>query len=90
MNSVFEMILTAICVAIVLAATYLFSNRISQKRVARDFKHPKDILTAVDVYVHYGRRSAAVKLLEDGLERYPDNAALKGRLEELSGSDADK
>lgn len=83
MSSVFEMILTGIVVAIVLAATYFFSNRLSQKRVAQNFEQPADIITAVDVYVRYGKTKAAIDMLEGGLERYPDNAQLQAKLEEL-------
>jgi hypothetical protein len=83
MNSVFEIILTGIGVAVVLAATYFVTNRVSQNRVARDFDNPADVLAAVEVYLRYGRERAAVALLEGAVEKYPDNAALCTRLDDL-------
>ncbi len=84
MSNAIEYIITAILVAVVLIFTYGFANRLSRNRVAKDFRRPEEILTAVDVYLKYDRESAARDLLEHGLERYPDNAALKARAAELA------
>ncbi|MGR9090044.1 MAG: tetratricopeptide repeat protein [Gammaproteobacteria bacterium] len=86
MTNVFEYIITAILVAVVLFFTYGLANRVSRNRVARDFRQPEEILTAVDVYLKYGRDGAARELLKHGLERYPDNAALKARAAEIAAS----
>ncbi len=87
MSNAFEYIITAILVAVVLIFTYGFANRLSRNRVAQDFRRPEEILTAVDVYLKYDREGAARDLLEQGLERYPDNAALKARAAELAKGD---
>ena len=84
MSNVFEYIITAILVAVVLFFTYGLANRMSRNRVAKDFRQPDEILTAVDVYLRYGRDSAARDLLEHGLERYPENTALRARAAELA------
>ena len=84
MSNVLEYIITAILVAVVLFFTYGFANRVSRNRVAKDFRRPEEILTAVDVYLKYGRDGAARDLLEHGLERYPENTALKARAAELA------
>lgn len=91
MNNVFEYVITAILVAIVLYFTYGFANRMSRKRVAKDFRRPEEILTAVDVYLKYGQARAARDLLEHGLERYPENTALQARAAEIAaGKDAER
>ena len=84
MSTAFEYIIAGALVAVVLFVTYRVSNRISQNRVTQDFRSPEDILTAVDVYVRYGQERAARKLLDHGLERYPDHAALKARRQEMT------
>ncbi len=84
MTGAFELIAIAILVAVVLVASYALAGRLSQRRVERDFDNPKDILTAVDIYVKYGRRRAAIKLLEAGLERYPGHVELEQRLAQLN------
>ena len=84
MSTAFEYIIAGALVAAVLFVTYRLSNRISQNRVEQDFRTPEDILTAVDVYVRYGQHRAAQKLLERGLERYPDHPALREREQELT------
>jgi len=84
MSNVFEYIITAIFVAVVLYFTYGFANRVSRNRVAKDFRRPEEILTAVDVYLKYGHERAARELLEQGLERYPGNAALQARAAEIA------
>lgn len=89
MSNVVEYVITAILVAVVLYFTYGFANRMSRKRVAKDFRRPEEILTAVDVYLKYGQTSAAAELLEHGLERYPENASLQARAAEIgAGKDA--
>lgn len=91
MNNIFEYVITAILVAVVLYFTYGFANRLSRKRVAKDFRRPEEILTAVDVYLKYGQVRAARDLLEHGLERYPGNAALQDRAAEIAaGEDAER
>lgn len=84
MSNVFEYVIAAILVAVVLYFTYGFANRMSRKRVAKDFRRPEEILTAVDVYLKYNQTRAALDLLEHGLERYPDNAALQARAAEVA------
>ncbi len=84
MSNVFEYVLAAIFVAAVLYFTYGFANRVSRKRVAKDFRRPEEILTAVDVYLKYGQTQAARELLETGLERYPGNSSLQARAAELA------
>jgi hypothetical protein len=91
MNNIFEYVITAILVAVVLYFTYGFANRLSRKRVAKDFRRPEEILTAVDVYLKYGQVRAARDLLEHGLERYPENTELRDRATELAaGKDAER
>lgn len=84
MSNVFEYLIAAIAVAVVLYFTYGFANRMSRKRVAKDFRRPGEILTAVDVYLKYGQKDAARELLEHGLERYPDDASLQARAAEIT------
>jgi hypothetical protein len=87
MSNVFEYIITAILVAVVLYFTYGFANRMSRKRVAKKFRRPEEILTAVDVYLNYGQTRAARDLLEQGLERYPENAALRARAADIAADE---
>jgi len=80
-----EMLLAGILVAVVLIGTYAFGNYFSRRRVEKDFKQPEDILAAVEVYLRYGRNSAAIKLLQRGVERHPEHPALKAKLAEMRG-----
>ena len=62
---------------------YVVRTLFAEKRIQRDFDTPEDILTAVDVYVQYKRKRAAIELLEAGLTRYPDHPGLRARLAAL-------
>jgi len=84
MSNVIEMLLAGVMVAVVLIATYAATNYGSRRRVEKDFKNPEEILTAVEVYVKYGRRRAAIELLKHGLERDPAHSVLRAKLAELN------
>ena len=86
MTKPIEMLLAGVLVAVVLIGTYAISNYFSRRRVEKDFKNPDDILTAVDVYLRYGRKRAAMELLQHGLERYPAHAELQAKLAEIEDS----
>ena len=88
MGSTLQIVLSAVLVAIVLGVSYWGVNLFSQRRVKQDFKSPEDILAAVAVYMQYGRKRAAIALLEGGLDQYHDHPALKEKLEELTDGDA--
>ena len=84
MTKSIEMLLAGVLVAVVLVGTYAISNYFSRRRVENDFKNPDEILTAADIYLRYGRKRAAMELLQHGLERYPANSALQAKFEEIS------
>ncbi len=84
MTKPIEMLLAGVFVAVVLVGTYAIGNYFSRRRVEKDFKTPDEILTAVDIYLRYGRKRAAMELLQHGLERYPANSALQAKLAEIS------
>ena len=65
-----------------------YIDRVSRNRVAKDFRRPDDILTAVDVYMKYGRESAARELIKQGLERYPNDQTLQARAAEIGVTQA--
>jgi hypothetical protein len=84
MTDPIELLLIGALVAVVLIATYAFTDYGSRRRVEKDFKNPQDILDAVDVYVKYGRERAAIELLKRGLERHPAHPALQAKLTHLT------
>jgi hypothetical protein len=86
MTKPIEMLLAGVFVTVVLIGTYAISNYFSRRRVEKDFKTPDDILTAVDVYLRYGRKRAAMDLLQHGLEKYPAHQALQAKLAALGDS----
>lgn len=85
MTIMMEYLLAAVLVAVVLFVTYRAANYGSRRRVEKDFKSPEDILEAVNIYRQYGRKRAAIQLLERGLENHPAHPALEAMLAELNG-----
>ncbi len=88
MTNVVDLLIAGALVIVVLAGTYAIVDHMSRRRVEQDFKDPKDILEAADVYLQYGRKRAAVRLLQRGLERNPSDPALRERLTELTAEEA--
>ena len=84
MTTVIEMLGAGALVAVVLAGTYALSNYFSRRRVESDFTEPEEILTAADIYLKYGRKQAAIDLIEHGLKINPSHAALEAKLADLS------
>lgn len=84
MTTVAEWLLAGALVAVVLVGTYAVVGYGSRRRVEQDFEKPDDILTAVDVYVKYGRNRAAIDLLKRGVEKNPEHLALRSKLADLT------
>ncbi len=87
MTYVVDLLIAGALVIVVLAGTYAIVDHMSRRRVEQDFKDPKDVLEAVDVYLQYGRKRTAVQLLRRSLERNPSDPALRARLTELTAED---
>ena len=88
MSNVIEMILAGVVVAVVLIATYAATNYGSRRRVEKDFKSPEEILTAVEVYVKYDHKRAAIEILRHGVERYPAHPVLRAKLAEIGDDES--
>ena len=87
MTTVIEMLGAGVLVAVVLVGTYALSNYFSRRRVESDFTEPEEILTAADIYLKYGRKQAAIDLVEHGLEINPSHAELEAKLTELTSGE---
>lgn len=52
----------------------------------RDLQSPDEVLEEVEIYRAYGRYKDAVQVLEKGLARFPENHALRVKLDEINKS----